>query len=205
MKKFGVFIIKPDAMNKHDLFIIQHILAEHGFDNPICFVVKNYVEVMKKYRESDIKFKNLENAEAELKGCNVALSAYEKLFKNANGALILIPLKNQSFKEFYDEANVAKKEIRQKIENDRGYYYAYVNYLTSPTLTKLSHSEYKLIKERDKANINRAYVNGIHLEDYECLESNFCLNFMVKNGIINKTNIINLENYASGLEICKNL
>ena len=205
MKKFGIFIIKPDAMNEHDLSTIQYVLAEHGFDKPICFVLNNYVNIMRKYREYDIKFKNLENAEEEIKGCSVALDAYEKLFKNEKGAVLLVPIKSQTFKEFYDEANVAKKEIRQKIENDRGYYYAYVNCRTSPTLTKLSHNEYKLLKERDKANINRAYINGIHLEDYECLESNFCLNFMVKNGIINNANIIDLNDYASDLEICKNL
>ena len=192
-------------MNDHDLFTIQHVLAEHGFNEPMCFVFNDYVDVMRKYRECDIKFKNFENAETEIKDCNVALDAYEKLFKNENGAVLLVPLKSQTFKEFYDEARIAKKEIRQQIENDRGYYYAYVNCLTSPTLTKLSHDEYKILKERDKENINRAYINGIHLEDYECLENNFCLNFMVENGIINKANIINLNDYTSDLETCKNL
>ena len=192
-------------MNKHDLSIIEHVLAEYGFDKTICFVLKNYVELMKKYREADIKFKNFENIETEIKGCGVALSAYEQLFKNANGALILIPLKGQTFREFYDKANAAKKEIRQQIEKDRGYYYAYVDYLTTPTLTKLSHNDYQMLKQKNKSNINKAYVNGIHLEDYECLENNFCLNFMVENGIINRSNIINLKDYAICAETCKNL
>ena len=205
MKKFGIFIIKPDAMNDNDLSIIQHVLEKHGFNDTICFVLKNYVEIMKKYREADIRFKNFENIEAEIKGCGVALKAYEQLFKNANGALILIPLINTTFKEFYDEAAIAKKEIRQQIEGDRDYYYAYINYPTSSTLVKLSHNEYKLLKEKDKSSINRAYINGIHLEDYECLENNFCLNFMVENGIINKQNIIKLKDYSLGFESCKNL
>ena len=48
------------------------------------------------------------------------------------------------------DTHIAKKEIRQKIEEERGYCFAYVNYLTNPKLTQLSHEEYKLLKDRDR-------------------------------------------------------
>ena len=47
-------------MNEHDLLVIQNTLEEHGFNKPACFVLKNYVEEMRKYREYNIKFKNFE-------------------------------------------------------------------------------------------------------------------------------------------------
>lgn len=193
MKNFGIFIIKPDAVNEHDLSIIQNVLSKYGFSKTICFRLKNYCVLMQKYRQADIEFKNFENAEAEIKGCSVALSAYKQLYTNADGILMLIPLRNITFKEFYDKANIAKREIRTQIEENRGYCFAYVNYLTQPRLTKLSHEEYRSLKAKDKENINKAYINGIHLEDYQCLENNFCLDFMVDNGVIAKSNMIDIN------------
>ena len=201
MKKFGIFVIKPDAVNKHDLGIIRSVLEENGFGNSICFTIEDYCALMRKYREADIIFKQCENAESEIRGCGVALSAYEQLFPRADGLLLLIPLKDISFKDFYEKADPIKREIRKTIEGDRGYYYAFVDYLTEPKLRKMSHEEYKARKEIEKKNINRAYINGIHLEDYECLESNFCLNFMVQHGVINKANMVNLDELIDFLEV----
>ena len=200
MKKFGIFVIKPDAINMHDLKIIQNVFDKHGFAKKICFLLKNYCELMQKYREADILFKNSQNAEEEFKGCGVALSAYKQLYANSNGVLVLIPLGKESFKEFYDKANDAKHEIRKKIEEDRGYCFAYTNYLTNPQLTKMSHEVYHELKDKDRKNINKAYINGIHLEDYECLENNFCLNFMVENGVIAKINKIDLNQLTYDLQ-----
>lgn len=67
-------------MNEYDLFTIQYVLEEHWFDKSVCFVLYNYIDVMRKY---DIKFKSLENTEAEIKGCNVVFYSYAKLFKNS--------------------------------------------------------------------------------------------------------------------------
>ncbi len=200
MKKFGIFVIKPDALNEQDLRIIKEGLTSRGFSCDLCFRLKNYCDVMQKYRETDIKFKNKENAEAEIKGCGVALSAYRQLFGSSEGIVMLIPLRKESFKEFYDRADVAKREIRQQIEEKRGYCYAYVDYLTNPHLTKMTLGEYSILKNKDKTNINKAYINGIHLEDYECLENNFCLNFMVENGIISKGNKIDLDSLLDGFQ-----
>ena len=94
---------------------------------------------------------------------------------------------------------MAKREIRKQIEGGRGYYFAYVDYLTNPKLTKLSHEEYRHLKDKNKDNINRAYINGIHLEDYDCLVNNYCLNFMVANGVISKSNKIDINEYVQNL------
>ena len=201
MKKFGIFVIKPDAINKHDLSIIQETLNKYGFSKSICFNIDNYCELMRKYREADIRFKNLDNAEIEITCCNVALSAYQQLFIKDNALLLLVPLGKESFKDFFDKANFAKREIRKQIEEDRGYYYAYIDYRTSPRLVKLTHEEYKIRKNKDKTDINKAYINGIHLEDYECFESNFCLNFMVENGIIGKSNKVDINELIENLEV----
>lgn len=200
MKKFGIFIIKPDAVNKHDLKIVRNVLDKYGFSKTICFRLKDYCKLMQKYREADILFKNFQNSEAEIKGCGVALSAYKQLYPSSDGFLMLIPLGKESFKEFYDKANVAKREIRKQIEEDRGYCFAYINYLTNPQLTKMSHEEYNKLKDKDRENINKAYINGVHLEDYECLENNFCLNFMVENGVIAKSNKIDLNKLTHDLQ-----
>ena len=200
MKKFGIFVIKPDAINGHDLSIIQYVLDQYGFCKTLCFNMANYCDVMTEYRKEDIVFKNFYNAEEEIKGCGVALSAYKELYQDADGLLLLIPLGGETFEEFYDKANKAKKDIRRQIEQDRGYCYAYVNYTTAPKLTKLTHEEYRMLKDKDKSDINKAYINGVHLEDFECLENNFCLNFMVKNGIISKNNKILLQDLILSLQ-----
>ncbi len=200
MKKFGIFVIKPDAINEQDLRIIKNVLTSYGFPYNLCFRMKKYCDVMQKYRETDIKFKNYENAEEEIKGCGVALSAYRQLYGSSEGIVMLIPLRKESFKEFYDSANVAKREIRRQIEEGRGYCYAYVDYLTNPHLTKMTLGEYALLKSKDKENINKAYINGIHLEDYECLENNFCLNFMVEHGIITKENKVDIDELLDDMQ-----
>lgn len=201
MKKFGIFVIKPDAINKHDLAVIQGVLDKYGFSKTICFNLKNYCELMQKYREADILFKNFENAAEEIKGCGVALGAYKELYEDSDGLLMLIPLKQESFKQFYDRANIAKREIRSQIEEDRGYCFAYVDYLTNPRLQKMSHQEYQQIKSINRKNINKAYINGIHLEDYECLENNFCLNFMREHGVIAKSNMVDINQLINNLEV----
>lgn len=92
---------------------------------------------MKEYREADILFKICENAEDEIKGCSVAPSAYKQLYADGDGLLVLIPLGQESFKEFYDKANIAKREIRKKIEEECGYCFAYMNYLLADRLPEL--------------------------------------------------------------------
>lgn len=201
MKKFGIFVIKPDAINKHDLDIIQSVLKKYGFSKIICFRLENYCDLMQKYREEDILFKNLTNAQEEIKCCSVALSAYKQLYGEADGLLMLLPLKQESFKEFFDRANIAKREIRAQIEEDRGYCFAYVDYLTNPKLKQMTHQKYQELKSIDRKNINRAYINGIHLEDYECLENNFCLNFMCEHGVIAKSNMVDLNELINNLQI----
>lgn len=201
MKKFGIFVIKPDAINKHDLEIVQSVLEKYGFSRIICFRLENYCDLMQKYREEDILFKNSENAQEEIKCCGVALSAYKELYGDADGLLMLLPLKQESFKEFFDRANIAKREIRSQIEEDRGYCFAYVDYLTNPKLKQMTHQKYQELKGIDRKNINRAYINGIHLEDYECLENNFCLNFMYKQGVVAKSNMVDINELINNLEI----
>lgn len=193
MKNFGIFVIKPDATNKHDLQIIKDNLNESGFKKVLYFRINNYCQLMKIYREEDIKFKGCDNAEAEIKSCGVALNAYKELYGDSEGILMLIPLGKKKFRDFFDKANNVKRAIRKKIEEDRGYCFAYVDYLTNPQLTKLTQNEYLELKGKDKNNINKAYINGIHLEDYECLENNFCLNFMIEHGVISKTNKIDIN------------
>ena len=123
----------------------------------------------------------------------MALNAYKELYGDSEGILMLIPLGKKKFRDFFDKANNVKRAIRKKIEEDRGYCFAYVDYLTNPQLTKLTQNEYLELKGKDKNNINKAYINGIHLEDYECLENNFCLNFMIEHGVISKTNKIDIN------------
>lgn len=191
MKNFGLFVVKPDATNKHDLQIIQSTLIKFKFKKFTCFRLQNYCELMRKYREADIQFKGRDNAETEIKICGVALEAYKQLYDKPEGIVILIPLGKQSFKEFFDKAYMAKQEIRKQIEDERGYCFASIGE-ANPKLVKLSHKEYLELTNNGEPNISKVDINAIHLEDYECLEQNFCLNFMIQQGVIAKQNEIDI-------------
>ena len=44
MKKFGIFVIKPDAINEQDLRIIKNVLTSYGFPYNLCFRMKKYCD-----------------------------------------------------------------------------------------------------------------------------------------------------------------
>ena len=92
MKKYGISVIKPDAINNHELLIIQEDFSKYKFTKALYFCIKKYCELMKEYREADILFKNCENAKDEIKGCFVALSAFKQLYADGDGLLVLILL-----------------------------------------------------------------------------------------------------------------
>lgn len=188
MKRFAVLIVKPDAINKKELSIIGEALKRYNFLPAMCFKFENFYETMLKYRKADVLFKNAENAQEEIRYCGIALNAYKEAFPNGIGLALLLPMGEDHPNKFFETMQQAKREIREKIESDRGYYYVYTNCNSTPKLQCMPHQEYRHKKQLAKKDFHRAYVNAIHFEDYECFTNNFCLAFMVSNGVICKQN-----------------
>ena len=214
MKKFGTMIIKPDAYNLRDLQIIKDILQKYNlYEDNLCFPFDNYPQVILEYRTKDVLFKNLTNVtsdlpdglvrqapEEELKYCKIALHAYEKFFAGEKAIALLLPTRGRDLDEFFDAMYQAKKEIRSTLRTLRNDCYAYVNYNTpEQDMQHLSLEEYTTLHDKDSTSVNRAHVDGIHLEDKECFLNNFCLSFMVSTGVIKKSNQLSLT------KICNNL
>lgn len=66
-------VIKPDAMNAHELKIIEQVMKENGLPIAYAFNIANYEKLMTKYWKENIAFKNKENPWVELKACVVTI------------------------------------------------------------------------------------------------------------------------------------
>lgn len=202
MKKFGTIIIKPDAINKHDMQLILDIIHKNGLDVYSMFEMKDFTKIMGQYRVADVLYKNDTNfAQKEIRDCNVALNAYKELYKDASGILLVLN-SNLSNEDFYNQLNIVKRETRNQIEIERGYYFAFITEENDERLVKLSQEKYREIKQNKEISINKAYVNGIHLEDKECFETNFCFEFLESKNVITKENKIeNLDEFIDSKSI----
>ncbi len=213
MKRFGVMVVKPDAMNEYDLDLIYAVLDAHGLTGYRSFACDGYGEIIKKYRQKDIVFKSVLNLEKnlrdglvkqtpeeEMRYCQVAIDTYNQFFDDKFG-IILIPTLDQDPEDFYEKMYQSKKEIRSRLRDRRPNTYAYLDYKSeNRQLKEIAKQDIMQIYEKDPENVCEAHIDGVHLEDYECFVNSFCLSFMVNEGQIRIDNRVDLREMVSGNE-----
>lgn len=196
MNKKGVFVIKPDFINKNR---IQYVLNEI---EKACLQVNEVYKIddFKKY-STEYRFRELSRQENpcqyKFKEVMQTIAGYEK--KHINKGLMLI-IENQdelSDEEFFERLHQVKKEIRNNYVANR----EYSDYLvTGPYGSKLiteKFSTYDSLKKLYGDNISLMHFNGIHLEDYDEYVDQFNYNYAVNSGIISDKNQMDTNKFYS--------
>ena len=193
---FGTLIIKPDFFEDiRYLNYFEELLQKNNCKIINCYSIKDYTENNNVYRKMDLKkrFKNKQDFDKNFSRSSIAYNSYNLLnIRNVGLCLIIKQIKKTNSKEFYNALQYIKKSLRGFIESSRTFVYLYIiNSSNKPQLIKARHEEFDDIKKKYGENVKLAFINGIHLEDYELFEKRFCFKTFKKIGIINKYNSIN--------------
>ena len=188
---FGTFILKPDFFeNKSYYTMFKHLLKQNNCSIEKCFVIKNYTYINIEYRKIDLqkRFKNKKEFEKHYERSKIAYNAYNLSEYENIGLLTLIKPNNKiTQREFYNLLNNIKDDLRKHIKATRNFVYLYLKEDNSKTkLIKANETEFNLLRDKFDKNIKLAFVNGIHLEDYNLFEKKFCYKTFKKLGLLNK-------------------
>lgn len=194
--KLATFVIKPDAVNDEDLSYIYDTIQKGGLKIEAAYRIENYVKIMKSYRFSDIYTKESENKFAELKGCSIALLSYAMLYPNGSGQLLLLSGEEKGLTDdqLFEKVNEIKYKIRDDLKEKRQeVVILYTDDKHNRSIIKIKPSEYEDFKKEHKKNAKKAFINGVHIEDKECFDHDFCLNFMKEKNIICDKNKLDIK------------
>ena len=196
---FATFILKPDFFETMLYFdVLLQMLKKYNIEIDKCYLLNNYTTVNDQYRKLDLRrrFNNNEDFEKNYSRTKIARDAYSLLNINNIGVLsTLKPTVKKSKTEFYNDLNNIKVELRKIIEKSRGYVFLYVK--NQNILIKAKKEEFERLKIQYGNDIKLAFINGIHLEDYELFNKKYCYKTFKKLKHINKTTQIDLNTINS--------
>lgn len=192
---FGTLIIKPDFFEDiRYLNYFEELLQKNDCRIINCYAIKNYTEINKVYRKNDLKkrFRNKLDYDKNFYRSMIAYNSYNLLDTDNVGLLLIIKQKKKyNNKEFYNTLQSIKKALRNFIEVSRNFVYLYLtDSSNTPKLIKAKHEEFDNINNQYEGKVKLAFINGVHLEDFELFKKNFCFKIFKKLGMINKYNEI---------------
>lgn len=198
----GTFILKPDFFENESYFkTFNNLLEQNDCKVEKCFVIKNYTSFNNEYRKLDLKKRYSDEKEFEknFSRSEIAYEAYSLSDYKNIGLLVLIKRRNKiNLKEFYNLLNGIKEKLRQHIKTQRNFVFLYLKEENREArLIKANESEFKMLENKYGKNIKLAFINGIHLEDYNLFKNNFCYKAFKKLGIVDKRNLINFHDLSS--------
>lgn len=94
---------------------------------------------------------------------------------------------------FYEQMAKVKTELRETIEKRRGYVtFLYMG--QDPWFTfKDKRERLSQLRTHENKTVDIAFINSIHLEDKDLFERDACSKFIFESGIMNRENIVYLE------------
>ena len=188
----GCLILKPDFFeNKAYYNEFLNVLLRNNCFIEECFIIKNYTQINNEYRKVDLKkrFKNKEKFAKNFTRVQIAFNSYNlSEYRNVGVLTIINTTKKVGLKDFYNLLNTIKASLRDYIQRCRNYVYLYLdNEGNHPQLVKAEECEFDIIKEKYN-NTKLAFINGIHLEDYNLFKRNICYKTFKKLNIITDLN-----------------
>ena len=193
---FGSFILKPDFFeNKSYLDVFLKLIEQNECELKQGYIIKNYTNVNLEYRRRDIikRFKNKNEFDKTFNRTKIAYDSYSMLgCENIGVLLLIISKKDNDLKTFYNKLNSIKEDLRQHIKNSRNFAYLYLKKDDcEPKLIKSHEDEFEMMKNKYGKAIKLAFINGIHLEDFDLFKHHFCYKTFRNLGVVNAKNSIN--------------
>ncbi len=194
--RLGSFILKPDFFeNKSYYKTLMNLLAQNDCKVEGCFVIKDYLHYNNEYRKLDLKkrYANEKEFEKNFSRSKIAYESYAMSNYNNTGLLLLIKHKKKlKPKEFYIILTNIKENLRQHIKEQRNFVFLYLKKDNGEAkLLNANENDFTMLEDKYGKNIKLAFINGIHLEDFNLFKKNFCFKTFKNLGIANQCNSIN--------------
>ncbi len=157
-----VIIVKPDFFNEKGLEIIKFYLNKYKVCVDSFYLIDNYKEYNKKFRELEVlsELDNSVDQVSKLESMKITNKAYELMYKN-KALLIVINNNNLAPDEFFLRLRLIKVEIREKYVKQRPFK-IYLKIENGKESIDLRGKEEIL----DKNLFYETHLNGIHFAHY---------------------------------------
>lgn len=193
MKK-GFLIIKPDMLENMEMVNLLLNTLDDMFNDFKIYKIKNYGDFCQRYRKHDIWNTNSSPSEKaiELQRTSYATYAYKKYYADTPAYAVVV--KEDEEDSLYEKLSQIKINFRALSKSSKQFH-LYVDISNEDDWKIYKHY---LNNEADKEyidspNVKLAYMNGIHLEEYDLFKRNIGMDFLNKNGIISSENLIQRE------------
>lgn len=197
-KEYGTFILKPDIFESGNLEDLSAILRKYNLPVKGTFLIDDYHSFSLDYRKYDLNIRYADDEkeyERNFKRNMVAINAYQMEYKGAANKGIAMFVQNMfdDNEIFYEQMAKVKTELRETIEKRRGYVtFLYMG--QDPWFTfKDKRERLSQLRTHENKTVDIAFINSIHLEDKDLFERDACSKFIFESGIMNRENIVYLE------------
>lgn len=197
--KEGFFIIKPDLFDSKEMVDYMSTQLEENFDCYEIYKIKEYGKFCKDYREYDIANTDMSPSERilELKRTEYATFAYKDFYKEQPAYAVVVREEDEDF--LYEKLSQIKTSVRSRFKQEKKFH-LYVDISQKDNWKVYRHNLDNNDDQEyiDRPDVKLAYMNGVHVEEFDLFKRNIGMKFLYEYGVISPKNRISQDVLTGG-------